>query len=171
MFIVDECQDLFGHAEYGKDAEQLCLGIIKRGRALGIMLALATQRPAKDSLPKSISANMGMRYCLRVAGQVENDMILGTSKYQQGVRATMLRPSDKGVGWLVGAADEPQISRGYYLDNPDSVKIVQVARLLREQAGTLTGAAVGEERHVVNVLEDVRASVRRVRAALDEHDP
>jgi DNA segregation ATPase FtsK/SpoIIIE, S-DNA-T family len=157
LFVIDECQELFTHPEYSKEAERLCIGIIKRGRALGIMLALATQRPDAKSLPTAISANMGMRFCLRVAGQLENDMILGTSKYQQGVRATMLRPSDKGVGWLVGASDEPQISRGYYLDNPDSVKIVQTARLLREQAGTLTGAAVGEERHTVNVLDDVRA--------------
>jgi hypothetical protein len=28
--------------------------------------------------------------------------------------------------------------------------------LLREQAGTLTGAAVGAERHMVNALEDVQ---------------
>ena len=76
--------------------------------------------------------------------------------YKSGIRATMLRPSEKGVGYLVGASDEPTISRGYYIDNDQAVKIVQVARVLREQAGTLTGAAVGEERHIVNVLEDVQ---------------
>lgn len=35
------------------------------------------------------------------------------------------------------------------------MKVVQVARVLREQAGTLSGAAIGEELHAVNVLEDV----------------
>ncbi|TKG66194.1 FtsK/SpoIIIE domain-containing protein [Prauserella endophytica] len=156
-FVVDECQELFAHPSYGKEAARLATGIIKRGRALGVILLLATQRPDKDSLPTAISANVGIRYCLRVAGQLENDMILGTSAYRNGIRATMLRPSDKGVGWLVGAADEPQIVRGYFVDGEDAKKAVQVARLLREQAGTLTGAAVGEERHVVNVLDDVRA--------------
>lgn len=155
LLVVDECQELFTHPEHGKDAAHLATAIIKRGRALGVMLALATQRPDKDSLPTAVSANVGIRFCLRVAGQIENDMILGTSAYRNGIRATMLRPSDKGVGWLVGAADEPQIVRGYYVDGDDTKRAVGVARLLRERAGTLSGAAVGEAQQVINVRDDV----------------
>ena len=53
--------------------------IIKIGRALGVFLVLATQRPDKESLPTGVSGNVSTRFCLKVAGQVENDMILGTS--------------------------------------------------------------------------------------------
>jgi DNA segregation ATPase FtsK/SpoIIIE, S-DNA-T family len=38
-------------------------------------------------------------------GQLENDMILGTSAYKNGVRATMFTARDKGVGYLVGGPD------------------------------------------------------------------
>ena len=47
---------------------------LKWAWALGTILLLATQRPDKDSLPTGISANVGIRFCLRVMGQTENDM-------------------------------------------------------------------------------------------------
>jgi S-DNA-T family DNA segregation ATPase FtsK/SpoIIIE len=109
-----------------------------------VILILATQRPDKDSLPTGVSANVGMRFCLRVTGQVENDMILGTSMYKTGVRASLFRPSDKGIGMLVGGLDEPTVVRTSYIDIPLSKKIGQRARALRLAAGTLSGYAAGD---------------------------
>ncbi|WP_035696323.1 hypothetical protein, partial [Glycomyces tenuis] len=68
VVAIDECQELFTHAEYGKEAAELAEKIVKLGRALGITLILATQRPDKDSLPTGVSANVGTRACLRVMG-------------------------------------------------------------------------------------------------------
>jgi DNA segregation ATPase FtsK/SpoIIIE, S-DNA-T family len=144
VFAVDECQELFSHPEFGKEAETLCTGIIKRGRALGIILLLATQRPDRNSLPTGISANVAVRFCLKVMGHVENDMVLGSGMHRNGVRATMLTARDKGIGWLAGATDEPLIGRSAYIDGPASERIVNRARELREAAGTLSGYAVGE---------------------------
>jgi S-DNA-T family DNA segregation ATPase FtsK/SpoIIIE len=144
VLAIDECQELFSHPEYGKEAGALCTAIIKRGRALGVILLLATQRPDKESLPPAISANVGTRFCLRVMGQIENDMILGTSAYRNGIRATTFTKSDKGIGYLAGAADDPQIVRGYYIDNPTADRICDRARAARIAAGTLTGLAAGE---------------------------
>jgi S-DNA-T family DNA segregation ATPase FtsK/SpoIIIE len=144
VLAIDECQELFSHPEFGKEAGALATAIIKRGRALGVILLLATQRPDKDSLPTAISANVGTRYCLRVMGQIENDMILGTSAYRNGIRATTFTKADKGIGYLVGAADDPQIVRTYYLDNPAADTICDRARAARERAGTLTGLAAGK---------------------------
>lgn len=145
VVAVDECQELFSHPDYGKEADRLATAIIKRGRALGVILLLATQRPDKDSLPTSVSANAGIRFCLRVMGQLENDMILGTSAYKNGTRATMLSPKDKGIGYLVGAADDPQIVRTAYLDQEAAERVITRARAARETAGNLTGHAAGEE--------------------------
>ncbi|HEY9472428.1 MAG TPA: hypothetical protein VIS06_01120, partial [Mycobacteriales bacterium] len=142
--VIDECQNLFLHSEFGKEAAEHCEYIIKLGRALGVTLILATQRPDKDSLPKGISANVSIRFCLRVTGQVENDMVLGTSAYQNGIRATTLRPSDRGIGYLVGAYDEPRVVRSAYIDREQADKIALRARAAREAAGTLTGYAIGE---------------------------
>ena len=51
---VDECQNLFTHPEYGKEAGELAERVIKLGRALGIELLLATQRPDSKSLPTGV---------------------------------------------------------------------------------------------------------------------
>jgi S-DNA-T family DNA segregation ATPase FtsK/SpoIIIE len=163
VLAIDECQELFSHEKYGKEAGTLCTGIIKRGRALGVILLLATQRPDKESLPTAISANVGTRFCLRVMGQLENDMILGTSMYKNGIRATSFTRSDKGIGYLVGAADEPQITRGYYMDNEEAEAICERARKARAEEGTLRGIAAGqtpERREVADpMLEDILAVV------------
>lgn len=144
-FAIDECQELFTHPEFGKEAAELCTGIIKRGPAMGVILILATQRPDRDSLPTGISANVGIRFCLRVMGQVENDMALGTSAYRNGIRATTFTNRDKGIGYLVGNADDPQIARSAYLDGPASERIAERAYALRKAAGTLTGHAAGQD--------------------------
>ena len=144
MFI-DECQELFSHPDYKDEAARLVEAIIKRGPALGIILVLATQRPDAASLPTGVSANVGIRFCLRVMGQTENDMVLGTSSYKNGLRATTFGPRDKGIGYLVGATDDPQIVRTAYIDGPAAEAIGARARALREAAGTLSGHALGED--------------------------
>ncbi len=142
--FTDECQELFSHPDYRDEADRLATAIIKRGPALGIILVLATQRPDAKSLPTGVSANVGIRFCLRVMGQVENDMVLGTSAYKNGLRATTFGPRDKGIGYLVGAADDPQIVRTDYIDAPTAAAIITRARGAREAAGTITGHAAGE---------------------------
>lgn len=159
VMAIDECQELFSHSEYGKEAGDLATAIIKRGRALGVMLILATQRPDKDSLPTGVSANVGTRFCLRVMGQVENDMVLGTSAYRNGLRATSFTRSDRGIGYLAGATDAPVVVRTYYLDAADSDAVVARAHAARAAAGLLSGHAVGDEAEPVvayNLLDDLQ---------------
>ena len=84
VIAVDECQVLFEHPVYGAEVETICTDLAKRGPALGIMLMLATQRPDAKSIPTGISANAVLRMCLKVMGQTENDMVLGTSAYKNG---------------------------------------------------------------------------------------
>jgi S-DNA-T family DNA segregation ATPase FtsK/SpoIIIE len=164
MVIVDECQNLYAHPLYGKEAGELTVYCIKLGRALGVMLILATQRPDADSLPTGVSANVSIRFCLRVMGQVENDMILGTSAYKNGIRATTLRPTDRGIGYLVGSADDPLIVRASYVDKVAAEKVADRARALRVAAGTLDGYAAGiapaaADPAAATLLDDVAAVV------------
>jgi S-DNA-T family DNA segregation ATPase FtsK/SpoIIIE len=157
-FILDEAQELFSHPEYGKEAAEKAIAIIKRGPALAVFMLLATQRPDKDSLPTGISANVSIRLCLRVMGHTENDMILGTSAHKNGIKATMFTQRDKGVMYAVGVEDDPLIVRSSYIDNPMADQVAERARVLRKQAGTLAGYAAGEEQEVgptVSLVEDV----------------
>jgi len=141
--VIDELQNLFGHDRFGKTAAADAEYIIKTGRAFGVFLILATQRPDRASLPTGISANVSQRFCLKVMGQVEDDMVLGTSAYKNGLRASTFRPEiDAGIGYLVGAGPAPQVVRSFYLDLPATEKVAARARALRETAGTLSGVAV-----------------------------
>jgi DNA segregation ATPase FtsK/SpoIIIE, S-DNA-T family len=153
----DECQIPFEHPEYGKELIAIATDLTKRGPALGIMLMLATQRPDANSIPTGISANAVLRMCLTVMGQVENDMVLGTSMYRNGIRATMFAREDKGVFYFAGEGLNPVIMRGYGFDLPASKVIAARARTMREAAGRLTGYALGEDADVEvrSIAEDV----------------
>ncbi|MEU1312188.1 cell division protein FtsK [Streptomyces cinnamoneus] len=142
---VDECQVWFEHPEHGKEFEEICTDLVKRGPALGITLLLATQRPDAKALPTGISANASARWCLKVMGQLENDMVLGTSAYKRGVRATMFAWADKGIHYFVGEGSDARIVGSVYIDAPTADLIARRAYKLREAAGTLSGHALGDE--------------------------
>ncbi|MEV6004075.1 cell division protein FtsK [Streptomyces griseomycini] len=142
---VDECQVWFEHEKYGKELEEICTDLVKRGPATGIVLIVATQRPDAKALPTGISANASARFCLKVMGQLENDMVLGTSAYKRGVRATMFSWADKGIHYFVGEGADARIVSSVYVDAPAAESIAARARKLREAAGTLSGHALGEE--------------------------
>ena len=163
VYALDEAQEAFSHPDHGAAFDRYATALIKRGPALGIILILATQRPDAKSLPTGITANVSIRFCLRVMDQVANDMVLGTSSYKRGVNATLLTVSDKGVGYLAGAADAAQVVKTYNIDGPAAEKICDRARQARAQAGRLTGYAAGETEDGpavrVSLLTDVSAVI------------
>ncbi len=109
--VFDEVQNVFTHPQLGEQAAADAAYVIRIGRAYGIVLLLATQRPDATSLPTSISGNVSARFCLKVPGQLENDIVLGTSSYKNGYKATAFRTkTDAGLGWLKADGD-PQIVR------------------------------------------------------------
>ncbi|GAA2663589.1 MULTISPECIES: cell division protein FtsK [Actinosynnema] len=162
---VDECQVWFEHPEFGAEVEEICTDLVKRGPATGIVLLLATQRPDSKSIPTQISDNAVLRFCLKVTGQMANDMVLGTSSYRNGERATQFSFSDKGIGLLKGVTDETKTVKGVYVDGPGAETIAGRARALRTAAGSLTGYAAGLDAEVVDgdvtstLLPDVLAAM------------
>ncbi|MGW7329565.1 cell division protein FtsK [Streptomyces sp. NPDC054840] len=161
---VDECQVWFEHPKHGAEFEEICTDLVKRGPATGIVLLLATQRPDAKALPTGISANASARFCLKVMGQLENDMVLGTSSYKRGVRATMFSWKDKGIHYFVGEGADARIVSSVYVDAPTAEAIGNRARAARERAGTLAGHALGQEpehaeRSAYDLLSDILAVV------------
>ncbi|HEY9413905.1 MAG TPA: FtsK/SpoIIIE domain-containing protein, partial [Pseudonocardia sp.] len=155
---IDECQVMFTHPEHGKEFDALCTDLAKRGPALAIILMLATQRPDAKSTPTGISGNVGARICLKVMGQQENDMILGTSMYKNGYRATQFTMADKGMGISVGFFDEPTIVRTYYVDAPTAERIID--RALQLRGGRVVGKFDKEKVRARDMLADARACIR-----------
>nr|WP_249375068.1 cell division protein FtsK [Streptomyces sp. I05A-00742] len=166
---ADECQVWFEHPKHGKELEEICTDLTKRGPALAITLLLATQRPNAQSLPTGISANASNRWCLKVMGQLENDMVLGTSAYKRGVRATMFAWGDKGIHYFVGEGADARIVGAAYIDAPEADAVAVRAYELREAAGTLTGHALGED----PVAESAASFdlLRDILAVVPAHEP
>jgi S-DNA-T family DNA segregation ATPase FtsK/SpoIIIE len=157
--FFDEVQNLFMHPAWGKDAQDDAGYVVRLGRAYGVILVLATQRPDKDSVPTAVTGTITCRFCLQVPGQVENDLVLGTSSYKNGYNATAFRPkTDAGLGWLK-ADGPPQIVRTYKVDLPEAEKVAARARDMRDRAGVLTGYALGveDQAETRDVLADVLA--------------
>ena len=86
-----------------------------------------------------------LRLCFKVAGQVENDMVLGTSITRPAIRATMFARTDQGIGYFAGEGADPVIVRTAYLDAIAAEAVVARARAARLAAGLLTGHAAGIE--------------------------
>ncbi|MFF3300813.1 cell division protein FtsK [Streptomyces sp. NPDC002908] len=158
----DECQVPFEHEEHGKEIEAICTDLVKRGPALGIVTLFGTQRPDAKSLPTGISANAVLRFCLKVMGQPANDMVLGTSMYKAGYRATMFSRSDRGICWMAGEGDDPRIVASAFVDAVAAEQIAARARQIREEYGNVTGHAIGngpEKSGQSDVLADVLAVI------------
>ena len=120
--------------------------------------------PTRSRCRPASAANVRPRFCLKVMDQIENDMVLGTSAYKNGIRATTFRAEvDAGLGYLVGASAQAQVVRTYYLNMHATERVAKRARALREAAGTLSGVALGEDDSAPqrDVLADVAEVVRR----------
>jgi S-DNA-T family DNA segregation ATPase FtsK/SpoIIIE len=136
VVFVDEIQELF-LSIYGKKAAEVAEKVIKLGRALGVILLLGTQIPDKDSLPTGITRNVNTRLCLSVADQIANDMILGTSAYKNGYRATVFQPVvEAGWGILAGLG-KPGACRSFYVNTAEAEKVIARAIAARVKAGTM----------------------------------
>ena len=157
IVFVDEIQELFLFGKLGKSAGETAEKCIKLFRALGIWLILGTQIPDRDSLPPGITRNINTRFCLSVADQVANDMILGTSMYKLGYRATVFEPvTEAGWGILAGIG-KPGARRSFSIDNDQAAKVMARAIDLRGAAGVLPAPDSTTDRHAADVLADVAA--------------
>ncbi|MFE6645691.1 cell division protein FtsK [Nocardioides sp. NPDC057772] len=144
FLAIDETQLGFENKAHGPQLREVVEDLVRRGPAAGIMVWLATQRPDDRSIPTAISSNATLRICLRVMTHQANDMVLGSSMYKSGWRATMFSTKDLGVAYLAGETDDPIIMRGAKVDSVDAKPIVARARAARVAQNRLTGMAAGE---------------------------
>ncbi len=156
VVFVDEIQELI-LSRFGKRAGEVAEKVIKLGRALGVILLIGTQIPDKDSLPTGITRNVSTRFCLSVADQNANDMILGTSAHKNGYRATVFEPvTEAGWGILAGLG-KPGARRSFYVNTDAAKKVVARAIAMRIKAGAMPDpdAQTREAGPAYDVLTDV----------------
>ena len=81
--------------------------VVARGRAAGIVVVAATQKPSVDVVPSSIRDLFGFRLALRCATKDASDTVLGSGWAAQGYSASDINGSTRGVGWLLSEGSVP----------------------------------------------------------------
>lgn len=91
--------------------------LVARGRAAGIIVLAATQRPSSDVVPTSLRDLFGFRWALRCSTPDASDTILGRGWATAGVSATDIPAEARGVGYLLAEGGTPVRCKAYYLDD------------------------------------------------------
>lgn len=120
---IDEVQNFLGldvpldldnpkDKKIGARVCELLTYIAKTGPAAGYSLVLATQKPDAQEIPDRLRGQLGTRFALKVMTYQASETILGAGTYRAGMDASKLLTSHKGVGLLLGADGETELSAG-----------------------------------------------------------
>ena len=113
---------------------ELLRDIVARGRAAGIVVVAATQKPASDIVPTSIRDLFGCRLALRCSTRDASDTVLGAGWATEGYSASDIDPAHRGVGYLLAEGALPTRMRCFVLEDDQLRDLASRAELLRGTA-------------------------------------
>jgi S-DNA-T family DNA segregation ATPase FtsK/SpoIIIE len=154
VLAVDEVHRAFTHREHGAELADELADLVRVGPSAGVIVIDGTQKPGSIGSGQVAEAwkmfrdNHAARFGLRVGSWQVSDLVLGAGAYSEGMDTSVLPEAARGVGILRGTGDVAVaggICRTYLVDGSGAEQICLRARQLREDAGTLTGMAVGEQ--------------------------
>jgi hypothetical protein len=113
---------------------ELLRDLVARGRAAGIIVLAATQKPSIDIVPSALRDLFGFRWALRCATREASDTVLGSGWSSQGFSAADIDPARRGVGLLLHEGGTPIRLRSFHLTDADVGLISDRATQLRRSA-------------------------------------
>ncbi|ETK36098.1 FtsK/SpoIIIE domain-containing protein [Microbispora sp. ATCC PTA-5024] len=134
---IDEIQRFTTDDEFGKKIVKVLWDLVSRGRASGIVLSAATQRPAAEVVPTLLRDILSIRWALRCTTPQASDTILGQGWAGRGYNASTIDSTQRGAGLLLAEGAMPVWLRSCFIDDNDVAAITRRAYRLRESAGTL----------------------------------
>jgi hypothetical protein len=135
VLVIDELA-LYTQGK-GKSRDQfaeLLRDIVARGRAAGIVVVAATQKPAADIVPTSIRDLFGCRLALRCSTRDASDTVLGAGWATLGYSASDINSSQRGVGYLLAEGTVPERMRCFMLEDAPLAALARRAEQLRGTA-------------------------------------
>jgi hypothetical protein len=105
--------------------------LVARGRAAGIVVLAATQKPAAEVLPTSLRDLFGFRWALRCLTPQASDTVLGQGWASLGYSASTVDAADRGVGLLLAEGSTPVRLRACWLDDDQLHTLAARAEALR----------------------------------------
>lgn len=133
VLIIDELA-LFtdsGDKKLSEEFIRRLRDIISRGRAAGIIVIAATQRPSADVVPTRVRDLIGYRWAMRTATPATSDMVLGQGWASAGFSASKVQAAFRGVGFVLAEGATPVRCRSFMLDAVRDLPVVasRAARL------------------------------------------
>ena len=110
---------------------ELLRDLVARGRAAGIIVVAATQKPSHDVVPTAIRDLFSYRLAMRCTSPEASDTILGQGWASQGFNAASVDPAQRGVGYLLAEGGVPQLFRAAFLSDEEVATIAARAREIR----------------------------------------
>ncbi|WP_112248806.1 FtsK/SpoIIIE domain-containing protein [Kribbella monticola] len=123
-----------GTPEQQKEFITVVRDLVARGRAAGIIVVVATQRPSADIVPTSLRDLFSYRLAFRCTTDSSSDIILGTGWAKEGYSAKDINPDDLGIGLLLAEGGIPRRIKGAFLNDRNVNQIVRRAVHLRRAA-------------------------------------
>ena len=144
VVVVDELAFYLTHPDRKARTEfaDLLRDLVARGRAAGVIVLAATQKPAADVIPTSLRDLFGFRWALRCTTAAASDTVLGSGWAAQGYDASSVDPAARGVGWLLHEGGVPRLLRSFCLDDDTVDRIAERAEAGRGGIGPRDVAAV-----------------------------
>ncbi len=133
VVVIDELAHYLNGPDRRQNAEfaNLLRDLVSRGRAVGIVVLAATQKPSTDVIPSAIRDLFGFRWAFRCTTPQASDTILGQGWASLGHTASAIDPAARGVGLLLHEGGQPVRMRACYLDDDDLVALAERAAALR----------------------------------------
>jgi hypothetical protein len=110
---------------------ELLRDLVARGRAAGVIVCVATQKPGTDVVPSALRDLFGFRLALRCNTPQASDTILGQGWATAGADASTIPGGQRGVGYLLAEGERPVRVKGFYLGDSDVRAIAERAAARR----------------------------------------
>ncbi|MGH8995616.1 MAG: FtsK/SpoIIIE domain-containing protein [Acidimicrobiales bacterium] len=107
--------------------------LVSRGRAAGMIVLAATQKPSHEIVPTWVRDLFGFRLALRCTTNEASDTVLGQGWASQGYSAAAIDPAARGVGFLLHEGEVPVKLRTFYLPDEGLAELADRAARLRGQ--------------------------------------
>ena len=136
LVVIDELAHYLLNGDRKERAlfAELMRDLVARGRAAGIIVIAATQKPQHDVIPTALRDLFGFRWALRCSTPQASDTVLGAGWASQGHTASDIDSAHRGVGLLLHEGGQPMRLRSHYLDDRSLAAIADRAEVLRRTA-------------------------------------
>jgi S-DNA-T family DNA segregation ATPase FtsK/SpoIIIE len=106
--------------------------LVSRGRAAGVIVLAATQKPSSDVVPTSLRDLFGFRWAMRCSTPHASDTILGAGWASAGYSAAEIDAAARGVGFLLHEGGLPVRLRAFHLDDDAVASVAEHAEAIRK---------------------------------------